>query len=150
MGIIREKDVKQTIAISVIFLTTIFLITGCGSSATPTIKDTGRGVQSTTTLGKASASASVTAKLATPLSTASPTLAPTPTETVYTVQVGDSISKIAVKFGTTTQAIVTANKMDNPNLIKVGQQLIIPPSPTATAANLPAASPPVTTTKTAP
>ncbi len=44
----------------------------------------------------------------------------------YTVQAGDTLGGIAFKFGTTVSAILNANKLTNPNLIFVGQTLIIP------------------------
>jgi LysM repeat protein len=84
---------------------------------------------------------------ATPAPTAPPTTAP-PTSTPppssgtrYTVQSGDTLSAIARRFGVTVQAIMAANGLTNPNLIFVGQVLIIPgtggtsptPTPTATA-----------------
>lgn len=51
----------------------------------------------------------------------------------YVVQAGDTLSSIAQKFGTTVEAIVRANNITNPNLIFVGQVLMIPagvvPSP---------------------
>lgn len=49
-------------------------------------------------------------------------------EIVYTVVSGDTLSKIAKKYNTTWQKIYEDNKDvigDNPNLIKVGQKLII-------------------------
>jgi LysM repeat protein len=50
----------------------------------------------------------------------------TTTPLTYTVQPGDTLSKIAKKFGVTVGAIVTANNIANPNLIKPGQVLTIP------------------------
>lgn len=44
----------------------------------------------------------------------------------YTVQPGDTLSKIAAKFGTTVQTIAAANHIANVNLIQVGQRLDIP------------------------
>lgn len=44
----------------------------------------------------------------------------------YTVRYGDSLSKIAVRYGTTTSAIMYANHIRNPNRIYVGQKLWIP------------------------
>ncbi len=44
----------------------------------------------------------------------------------YTVQAGDTLGSIAFKFNTTVSAILNANKLTNPNLIFVGQVLIIP------------------------
>jgi LysM repeat protein/outer membrane protein assembly factor BamB len=49
-----------------------------------------------------------------------------PTTTTYTVIAGDTLWKIAQKFGITTQAIVDANKLDPTAYLYVGQKLIIP------------------------
>jgi mannosyltransferase len=45
---------------------------------------------------------------------------------LYTVQSGDTILKIALRFKTTVQALVEANNLKNPNKLETGQQLIIP------------------------
>jgi LysM repeat protein len=45
---------------------------------------------------------------------------------IYVVEVGDSLGKIAQKFGTTTEKIIARNELANPNLIRPGQKLIIP------------------------
>lgn len=45
---------------------------------------------------------------------------------VYIVQRGDTLSGIARKFNTTVAALVAANQIVNPSLIRVGQKLIIP------------------------
>jgi spore germination protein len=48
------------------------------------------------------------------------------------VQPGDQLARIAARYGVTVTAIVKANDLANPNLIRVGQRLIIPlpqPSP---------------------
>ncbi|NLA06967.1 MAG: LysM peptidoglycan-binding domain-containing protein, partial [Firmicutes bacterium] len=44
----------------------------------------------------------------------------------YTVQPGDSIWSIARRFGTTVDAIVSANKIRNPDLIYPGEVIKIP------------------------
>ncbi len=49
-----------------------------------------------------------------------------PQAVTYTVQPGDTLYAIAVKYGTTVQAISAANNIANPNLIRVGQVLKIP------------------------
>jgi len=43
----------------------------------------------------------------------------------YTVQRGDSLSGIAVKFDTTVEALVAANNINDPNNLEVGQVLTI-------------------------
>lgn len=45
---------------------------------------------------------------------------------LYMVQVGDSLWKIAQKFGTTIEKIIAYNELADPNLIRPGQELIIP------------------------
>ncbi len=53
---------------------------------------------------------------------------PTPPSTphVYVAQPGDSLSSIAARFGVTTQALMAANGLTNPNLITIGEVLVIP------------------------
>lgn len=48
-----------------------------------------------------------------------------PTEQTYVVQLGDTLSSLAVRFHTTVQALAEKNGIANPNLIKVGQKLKI-------------------------
>jgi len=45
---------------------------------------------------------------------------------VHKVQRGESVASIAEKYGTTPQAIADANGLSDPNLIQVGQELVIP------------------------
>jgi LysM repeat protein len=42
------------------------------------------------------------------------------------VQAGDNLTKIALKFGVSSAALMTANKITNANSIQVGQKLVIP------------------------
>ncbi len=54
--------------------------------------------------------------------------APEAAANTYTVQSGDNLSKIGAKYGVTWQAIFEANrdKIDNPDRIFPGQELVIP------------------------
>jgi len=47
-------------------------------------------------------------------------------QTTYTVQRGDTLGRIAARFGSTVSAIAQANSIANVNLIFPGQQLVIP------------------------
>ncbi len=49
-----------------------------------------------------------------------------PQPVTYTVKAGDTLSAIALKFGTTVKAIADANHIADPNMIFVGQVLTIP------------------------
>ena len=44
----------------------------------------------------------------------------------YTIQPGDTLTAVAVKYGTTVAAIASANDIKNINNIKVGSVLVIP------------------------
>lgn len=59
------------------------------------------------------------------VSTNASTLAPSPAAT-YTVVRGDTLSSIAARFGTSVSAIVSANALTNPSIIRAGQSLTIP------------------------
>ena len=61
---------------------------------------------------------------ATPLPT--PTPAPTPVLPIYTVESGDNLASIAEKLGVTMEAIIKVNKLENPDRLSVGQELLIP------------------------
>ena len=58
-----------------------------------------------------------------------PIVLPTPRTTTqsYTVQPGDILRKIAEKYQVSISTISTVNEISNPNLIEVGQVLLIPP-----------------------
>jgi LysM repeat protein len=64
--------------------------------------------------------------------TRTPTRVPTPVQTVvpaqriHIVSEGDTLSYLAVKYGTTVEAIMQANHLDDPHTLSIGQRLIIP------------------------
>lgn len=55
-----------------------------------------------------------------------PESTPTNIPMTYTVQPGDNLYSLAIRFNTTVSALVEANNIPNPNLIYVGQVLVIP------------------------
>ena len=58
---------------------------------------------------------------ATPTAAAAP-----PASGFHVVQWGENLFRIALRYGTTVEAIASANGITNPNCIYVGQRLIIP------------------------
>ena len=80
--------------------------------------------------------------------TEQPTAEPAPTQQVpegpgvyHVVQRGETLFSIATRYGTTVDVIVQANNLANPQMIYVGQKLLIP---TSEGAAPPAAQPPST------
>ena len=55
-----------------------------------------------------------------------PTPTPTPTPVFYIVQSGDTLSKIALQYGVTIEALATRNDIDDPRSLRTGVKLIIP------------------------
>jgi LysM repeat protein len=78
---------------------------------------------------------------------------PTPTPVIHLVQMGDTISGLALKYDVPAEDIIAANNLANPNYLVVGTELIIPvgglpqatgtftPEPTVTDTPLPFYSP---------
>src|SRR5438477_7876173 len=46
--------------------------------------------------------------------------------TIHVVQRGENLFRIAIRYGTTVDAIVAANGLGDPTQIQVGQRLLIP------------------------
>lgn len=76
-------------------------------------------------------------KITTPQSTKQPLWTPTPdtlrilptlrsVSEEYVVQPGDTLAQIAKRYQVTLEQLVSANQLENPNLLEVGQVLIIP------------------------
>jgi LysM repeat protein len=63
----------------------------------------------------------------TPTATISPT--PQPENALHTVRPGDTLSSIAIIYGTSIEAIMAANDLQKDAILSVGQQLIIPLAP---------------------
>ncbi len=78
-----------------------------------------------------------------------PRAAPTPTYQTYLVRFGDSLSGIALRFGTSVYALMVANNIPNPNLIFAGMRLVVPGASTyggyASASGYPPAPTPAAT-----
>lgn len=65
---------------------------------------------------------------------------PAASTTIYTVVRGDTLYRIALKYNTNTQQLITLNSLTNPNIIYIGQNLIVPTGTGITATTVPAQS----------
>ena len=91
---------------------------GCGGDDDDTTGDSGSD-------GESSNTTSSLAPLTTPPTTAAVTT--TTLAQYYEVQPGDSLSGIAQQFDIRLEDLIAANGIVDPNLIQVGQQLLLPP-----------------------
>lgn len=66
-----------------------------------------------------------------------------PSTVAYTVEKGDTLSAIAVRYGTSVSAIRNANGLSSTNLIRVGQKLKVPKGSAAVASRSGSSSKPV-------
>ena len=103
----------------------IILVAGVALFAAPFVfrgLTNGGGDASTSPTPTASASATASAA-------PSVTPVPSPSPTIYTVKAGDTLSRIAGKYGLTVDQIVKANpQIKDPNKLGLGDQLLIPPA----------------------
>jgi LysM repeat protein len=79
---------------------------------------------------------------AAPSRSVAPTPVPAPTATVYVVKSGDTMSKIAKKFGVSLDDLIAANKdtIKNPDKLAVGNEVIIPLPPSEGGSAAPSGS----------
>jgi LysM repeat protein len=89
------------------------------------------------------ATSTPTATISVPTPTFTPMLpTPTPTPVIHVVQPGDALSAIAAQYGVPIDALAEANGIQDPNVIKVGQKLVIPgPTPVPTPTVPPTVTP---------
>jgi LysM repeat protein len=80
-------------------------------------------VPTPTVTGTVALSISVTV---TPTSSISDTPIATSSPAVYVVEEGDTLGAIAIRFGVSVEALQTANGIDDPTKLRVGQELVIP------------------------
>ena len=61
-----------------------------------------------------------------PLTLAEASISSQPSWQIYTVKVGDTLSKIARQYDTSIKALLAINNIENPNYIPIGRELNIP------------------------
>lgn len=124
------SDLKRSILILVL-LSLVAGLAGCSKEAEPT-PAAGRPAAGTPTAARtARATGAVGApETAEPDTTGMTSVGalpePSPPPQVYIVQSGDTLSGIASRFGCDLDALASANGINNPNALQVGQKLTIP------------------------
>jgi len=104
------------------------LLGGCGRLipvATPTVVLLSTATATATLVPTVTRQATFTPVPATPSNTPTPTVTPTPL--IYTIVKGDTLLVIARQFGVSVDDIQSANGIDDPRRLRIGQELIIPP-----------------------
>ena len=72
--------------------------------------------------------------------TQTPEPPPTSTYTVHVVQVGETLFEIAKEYGLSVETLIAANNITDRGLVKIGQELVIPPSGVTTSEAKPTAT----------
>jgi LysM repeat protein len=126
--------------------TTVAALEAANSLADPNMIMVGQVLALSGTAPSAStaAASTTTSSAATPTtsSAATPTNSTSAASGSYTVQAGDTVGSIATMEGTTAQALAAANNLTNPNVIFVGEVLVLSGAPAAAAPAAPAAAAP--------
>lgn len=55
-----------------------------------------------------------------------PSVAPKPVQKIHKVKAGETLTSIAAKYSTSVGALVHLNKVENPNVIRIGQKIKLP------------------------
>jgi LysM repeat protein len=98
------------------------------AEAAPADEDTPTESESATPEDAATPTAEATqeGEQAQPVATEEPEPTATPTPVTHTVQAGDTLFALALRYGTTVEAIQTANDLGGSVALSVGQELVIP------------------------
>ena len=91
---------------------------------------------------QAGASPTPTTPIRTAIPSVNPTAVPQPTPQIYIVKSGDTMSRIAGRFGIPLNDLIAANTetVPDPNKLQLGQQIIIPAKAAPAPSEIPAAS----------
>ncbi len=138
--IVRRGETLASIAAR--YRTTISHLIRLNSLRNPNIIFVGQRLRVPAML-QASTAAPATVLLPPSAPAAAPSVAPATSNSatiVHVVQRGEYLASIANRYGVSVQALLRANRLSNPNLLRVGQRLIIPSGANAAPA-APAAAP---------
>jgi LysM repeat protein len=110
-----------------LLLVTTLVLAACGGGGSPTPGPTAELTPEPTDLFVESPEASGMVEPTPTEEALNPTAEPTAAEETYKVKKGDTMWQIAKKFGVTVAALKKANPKVDPNKMRVGTVLVIPP-----------------------
>lgn len=113
-------------AIGPLLLVVALVATGCGQVVTATTPTVGKTVQPTPAISLSTAPPRPTATLALATPTPVNTPTPSPTPIIHQVKSGETLISIALQYGVTVAALQSANDITDPQMLQVGQRLVIP------------------------
>lgn len=128
--LVRCMGVRQMTKTTLVFFlaATLMLMTACGGevvTSQPTAEEASLVSTSTAPVELVpTLRPTATAPLLPPAATATPTITPTPI--VHVVQEGDTLGAIAFQYGVSVEAIQAANGIENPQFLRIAQELVIP------------------------
>ncbi len=109
---------------SAVLLVAAILLAACGQVVTPVPTEVPPSATPSPPSLQSSAHRPTGTALPPPIDTVMPTAAATPV--THVVQPGDTLGAIAFDYGVRVDALQRANSIDNPQLLQIGQELIIP------------------------
>jgi len=110
--------------LGILLITMLTALTACGEVVTPQPTVDTSPTTISTPVPTPTFRPTATVPLTPPVATATPTVTPAPV--VHVIQSGETLLSIAFDYGVSLQALQTINNIENPQLLQVGQTLIIP------------------------
>jgi LysM repeat protein len=134
LGFLLSLVVAIPIIFAVLMLTTFSVLRDGGEAApvsaavaaaaeTPAAEETAPPAAAATAAPAAAAEAAAAVAAA----LEEPEVPAQPLDRIYVVVAGDVLSRIAQRFAVTVEAIAAYNELSNPNALRIGQELRIPP-----------------------
>jgi LysM repeat protein len=123
----RQLSLRRRVLLVIVLLTAGVVIAAI-ASGTIGPRPAGGVLGAFATGRTASTPAAITAATASPttVATRSPARSPRPSQIIHKVKAGESLISIGARYGVTPQAIRRANHLKDANLLRIGQELIIP------------------------
>ena len=129
----NKRPIKQTQYIGIYLAAILFAVAGCTKLEPVVIVITATATnQGSQIVLEATLTPSLVVEAASSNIPAQSAVA-TPINKTYVVQAGDTLSGVAARFGVQLQTILKINQIPDPNILEVGQIIILPGEPTTSS-----------------